>query len=280
METNSGVPKVPDGDELVALLRSPSGSDPFDHYLRFHAERISYLLRLLHPLVADQERRRGGQVRLLDVGPGHLTAALHYEFGTRLAIDTLGWRDDRVVGVGMVRRHVEFDLNDAQHVERWASAEPHDVVVLAEVLEHLYTAPSLVLACLACWVEPGGVLVVQTPNAVSLRKRVKLAVGRHPYEQIREDRTNPGHFREYTAGELVGLLGAAGFDVEATIHASYWRRRLAPGDGEGAPPRAVLARQAQHVADRVVSVLEDAYPPFRQGLTVVARRRAAPGPEM
>lgn len=86
-------------------------------------------------------------------------------------------------------QHVSFDLNDSQDPEHPPQVAPYDVVVMAEVIEHLYTAPTLVLTCVASWLVPGGRLVVQTPNAVALDKRVRLLCGRNPYESIR--RTQP-----------------------------------------------------------------------------------------
>jgi hypothetical protein len=54
-------------------------------------------------------------------------------------------------------------------------------IVFAEVIEHLFTAPELVLAYLHELLVPRGQLLLQTPNAASLRKRLKLALGRNPF---------------------------------------------------------------------------------------------------
>lgn len=48
-------------------------------------------------------------------------------------------------------------------------------------------------------------------------------MGRNPYELIRESRTNPGHFREYTLDELVNYAKQTGFSVESAEYCSYWR---------------------------------------------------------
>jgi hypothetical protein len=133
-------------------------------------------------------------------------------------VDTLGFDDPRFPR-GDAEEHFEFDLNDAQYMDRWLNVAPHDIVVMAEVIEHLYTAPKLVLACVASWLRPGGYVIVQTPNAVSLRRRLKLLAGRHPYEMIRDTRTNPGHFREYTVDELSQAAEFAGLSTEeVTLH--------------------------------------------------------------
>lgn len=93
------------------------------------------------------------------------------------------------------------------------------MVVFAEVIEHLYASPRLVLRFLHHLLSGAGVLLIQTPNAASLTKRVKLLAGSNPYEKIREDATNPGHFREYTASELREYASSEGFEV---IHCKHY----------------------------------------------------------
>ena len=172
-------------------------------YAMYHARRYVELLALLRRYV-------GSDTAVLDIGPGTLTGLIRRDFGR--PVDALGFCADESTPEG---RSYRFDLNDAQHEERWRRDLPsYDLVVMAEVIEHLYTAPRLVLLFLRTLLKPGGVLIVQTPNAASLHKRVKLLFGRNPYEMIREDSSNPGHFREYTRSELFSVAKEAGFAVE------------------------------------------------------------------
>ena len=94
--------------------------------------------------------------------------------------------------------HVQYDLNDLYHRERWPQIGPYDVIVMGEVIEHLYTGASTVLAGLATIVKPNGSLFLQTPNAAALHKRIQLAAGRNPYMSLEEERTDPPHFHEFT----------------------------------------------------------------------------------
>src|SRR5690606_31313997 len=131
-----------------------------------------------------------------------------------LVIDTLGF-DDRRFTPKPPTRHWQFDLNDVPVRDRWpAMAERYQLVLFFEVIEHLYTAPSQVLAFFYEILAPGGILLLSTPNALWLKNRVKLLTGRHPFEQIRENRQNPGHFREYTPAELRAVAATAGFRIE------------------------------------------------------------------
>jgi hypothetical protein len=129
--------------------------------------------------------------------------------------------------------------------------------VLTEVIEHLAVSPVAVLRRLGGWMLPGGVLVIQTPNALALHKRMRALFGRDPLGaggQLTGPSHNPGHFREYTLGELIEVGEAAGFEpIESSVR-NHFRH---PG---------ALAR-----AYDAVSALLPAG--TRQGITLYLRKR-------
>jgi SAM-dependent methyltransferase len=207
-------------------------------------------------------------MRVLDIGWSQLTHDISQQFSVR--VDALGFNEDGVIPTG---RYYHFDLNDCQYPARHRRDLPcYDAIIFAEVLEHLHTSPALVLGWLHGLLTPGGVLLVQTPNAVALPRRVKMFLGRNPYERIREDATNPGHFREYTAGELGEYARLVGLEVESVTINSYFDFRYAH--------HGQVTRR-----DRIVGAMKNlAYPwlprSMRPGLTAllrkpVARRQAA-----
>jgi hypothetical protein len=218
------------------------------HYLSFHQRRYRLLLEVVQDLLRDQDG-----ASILDVGPSFQTGLLRAL--PRLRVSTLGFEDLRFPPRSS-ETHVHCDLNDAQDPNRWpAVCEEFDGVVFAEVLEHLYTAPTLVLRMLGRFVRPGGWLLVQTPNAVRLSARARMVLGRNPFELIREDATNPGHFREYTLDELRHFGEQAGFRVERFAAAEYF---TPPGRARGV---------YRTLAGRLPSRL-------RSGLTIVYERPA------
>jgi Methyltransferase domain len=196
-------------------------------YLRFQAERYVHLLDDARCVVQRALRTcPGDPVRILDIGAAYQTELMRQWPG--VVVDTVGFADKRFPSRDG-ERHFEFDLNDAQDPDLWIAIQPYALIVMAEVIEHLYTSPRLVLSCLASWLQPGGYLIVQTPNAISLRRRVKMLLGRHPYEMIRDTRINPGHFREYTTGELKQVSAAAGLEVvKCSVH-NYFGHQGLPG---------------------------------------------------
>jgi len=176
-------------------------------YLRTHARRYSLLLELVSGLRPE---------RILVVGPSYESVLLR-ESIPGATVNTLGWQDHRFPLRGG-ERHVQHDLNDGSP----PALEPHDVVVCCEVIEHLHVSPVPVLRLLASALRPGGHLILQTPNATAFPKRLRMALGRNPYDPIRDEVDNPGHFHEYTVRELLAAVEAAGFEVVRWLTQNYF----------------------------------------------------------
>jgi SAM-dependent methyltransferase len=174
-------------------------------YRRYHERRY----RALMEVVAELRPQR-----VLNVGPMFETELLR---STGATVDTLGFANP-AFPAREGEHHIESDLNAPGP----AGDGSYDAIVMAEVIEHLHAAPAVVLRHLAGWLRPGGALVIQTPNAVALHKRLRMAAGRNPIEPIREDSSNPGHFHEYTLEELRGAAGAAGLEVCGVRTANYF----------------------------------------------------------
>jgi SAM-dependent methyltransferase len=205
------------------------------HYLAYHSRRYAALMLVVGKLAPQ---------RVLNVGPMFETRLLRE---TGAAVDTLGFPHP-LFPPGVGERHIEADLNELA-VDGDAS---YDAIVMAEVIEHLYTSPVTVLEALAGWMRPGGAIVLQTPNAVALHKRLRMLVGRNPIEPIRADRSNPGHFHEYTIGELRDAAREAGLELGGVRTENYFG--------------ASQAARAYAVAGRVLP------PSLRHGITLWLRR--------
>jgi trans-aconitate methyltransferase len=226
-------------------------------YIAYHAPRYAFLLHLLAELGVTASSK------VLDIGPSKLTALIGECFGT--AVDSLGSDSYPAVGDGT---HFVFDLNLSQNPACWRKDLPtYEFVVMAEVLEHLHTAPELVLAFIRTLLAENGVLILQTPNAASVQKRVKLLMGRNPYERIRLDSSNPGHFREYTISELTRMADPLGFSVEKWMTAFYFDARFAHHSAGHVEPQPFLGL----VKNSIYRILPTS---LREGITMVWRRRA------
>jgi 2-polyprenyl-3-methyl-5-hydroxy-6-metoxy-1,4-benzoquinol methylase len=111
----------------------------------------------------------------------------------------------------------------------------YDIIVCADVIEHLFDPSNLVSECFRILKE-GGVCIFLTPNLASLWNRYLLLRGRVPLghpgvaPMFKEDRNvNPGHSRIGTAIEWKSFLRAKGFVVSKVdgIWASRFSRIIA-----------------------------------------------------
>jgi hypothetical protein len=195
-------------------------------YLAAHGPRYDLLLRKVRELAPERPR-------ILDVGPSHEAALLADLPAT---VDRLGLLDPRFPPADG-EQHIEFDLRNAEHPERWPALDAYDVVVCAEVIEHLSMSPVHVLRLLRTAIPNGGWLVIQTPNAARISNRVRMLVGRNPFEMLRLSSSSPGHIREYTVAELLSMAREAGLEPGGWLTANYFVtgsrsnrviRRLAP----------------------------------------------------
>jgi SAM-dependent methyltransferase len=247
-------------EQLMAKEKLHIAAD-YPDYVDYHGRRFKYVVGKCVELCPQQK------TRVLDVGRSHLSALLleHYD-----SVWTLGFPIDdaegfahpagAVPGRKQYAGHIVFDLNDTQTIEVIPTDIRFNLIVFAEVIEHLHTAPELVLHALCNLLTDDGIIVCQTPNASALHKRITLLLGRNPYERLRIDARDPGHIREYTKRELIDAGRIAGLEPVAHEYAEYFGRH-------GSFPRKLAVRIHEYVA-RI-------FPSLSRGQTIVFRRREA-----
>jgi len=246
-------------------------------YLLGQAKRYAYLvneiekIRLLNP---------SKNIRILDIGPSFLTVLLK-ELFINDTIDTMGLNDGGQLPVSLnveASRNYYYDLNDAIYTDKWLKVENYDLVIMAEVIEHLFTAPSIVLGFIRSLMAENGYLVVQTPNAVALHKRIRMFMGKNPYELIRENRDNPGHFREYTKSELISIAQDCDFNVISAELENYFDYRIFGAsiqtsrgleEKQNGPFRKTILKLAGKGFNFIMNVSP---PSLKPGLTIMLRK--------
>ncbi len=113
-----------------------------------------------------------------------------------------------------------------------------DVIVNEAMIEHLKD-PKRFLATCSSLLNPGGYLLLTTPNIATLLKRFRFLLGRSPNwpieEFFRDGEQFTGHWREYTMKELVYMCEKSGFTVLETYNKNFlapykhwkqWRKNL------------------------------------------------------
>ena len=218
-------PAAPDGAALVGLYRDMADSA----YLAEEAGRRTMASRLLDLIAAHVPTGR-----LLDVGCGH-----------GLLLDEARSRGYAVVGLELSRAAaahardvLRLDVRELP-LEDFRADEGFDVVVLADVLEHLDDPVAGIDRCLEL-LRPDGVLCVVTPDPSSLTAR--LAGGRW-WGYL------PAHTCLLPRRTLRELLAARGLVIstDAPFTRTFTARRWVAGLGErmgrgGGIVRAVAAR--------------------------------------
>ena len=232
---------------------SLTAPDEWRLYAAYHRPRWDTLLELVAVHAPRPES-------ILDIGRSDLTRHLHERF--QVPVDSLGFEEDGPIATG---RNYQLDLNTVRTPDRLRRDLPqYDVVVFAEVVEHLPTSPRLVLDYLRTLLKPTGVMILQTPNAVALANRLQMLLGRNPYELILET-DNPGHFREYTAAELRSYAAQSGLDVVSLTYGSYFDMRYAHHTA-GVRERPVYGKIRNFINRKAPSSL-------RPGITMVMKPR-------
>jgi 2-polyprenyl-3-methyl-5-hydroxy-6-metoxy-1,4-benzoquinol methylase len=176
-------------------------------------------------IMAQLRRDRPGTPKVLDVGcgRGQLGGAIH-DLGYRVtgiernpeAAARAGGRLDEVVPI---------DLADPAVAEAALADRRFDVILFADVLEHL-PDPLAVLRFYLRFLAPGGRVIISLPNIACWDRRLALMLGRFDYADAGiMDRTHLRFFTFRTAGILVR---EAGLTVLSTSHAPGIARAFLP----------------------------------------------------
>lgn len=111
-----------------------------------------------------------------------------------------------------------------------------DVVLFCEVIEHLQNDPVKVLCEIKRILQPGGYLILTTPNVNRLENVCRMIAGANIYDPYSGYGPYGRHNREYNKHELARLLHFCGFEVEELFSADVHHNHAA----EYASPAAVM----------------------------------------
>src|SRR5262249_33972028 len=148
--------------------------------------------------------------RILDIGSGQFALLCRHLLAAKCDVADIDSRHT----AGLRRNDVGF-VQVAWTRPGLRVQEPYDLVVMAEVIEHVPRPPHLVFADLKGCLRPGGTLLVTTPNLYRFRNRVRMALGQPIFDLFRyPEMDRPlGHFLEYSREQIEWHLREAGFEI-------------------------------------------------------------------
>jgi 2-polyprenyl-3-methyl-5-hydroxy-6-metoxy-1,4-benzoquinol methylase len=184
--------------DLVPGLHYPPSED---RYIRACRARLDWTVQwLTHHGVA------GKSVLEIGIGVAGICCRL-------MGASTTAW-DVRTDFEGIAKalgiRLIHIDLSS---LGSWPSASDYDIVIFAEVLEHLPVPPIDVLKAVRAVLKPNGLLLLTTPNLVRLSNRIRMFMGKPLFAPFCREELVMGHVREYTLTEVESHATAAGFRV-------------------------------------------------------------------
>lgn len=193
-------------------------------------------------MVSDvRSRFRPESTRVLDIGCGiGYVSFLLSQFGYSVTA-TDSWRLPERDALFEKSRIGFFhaNLNDPAPLRPLPEAS-FEVVLLAEVWEHVLNWPLGLLHEIRRVMSPGGLLVLTTPNPSNLMNAVRLLLDRHSLwgtEAFIEKAKVVGdriidigdvHYREYRTAEVVAALAKAGLKVQSVRYMGMGASRAQP----------------------------------------------------
>jgi 2-polyprenyl-3-methyl-5-hydroxy-6-metoxy-1,4-benzoquinol methylase len=183
-------------------------TEDLNQYLANYTDFNDWLIRQRYELL----KRYFRGTTCLELGPatGEGTEYLVQHFPSVVAVDgsekVVQTLNERFAGRGFTGVHSYF--------EDLALEQRFDTVVLAHILEHV-DDPQSVLAVGRRMLAPGGVMIVDVPNGMSLHRQVGVEMGLlGSVTELHEGDLSIGHKRVYTPDTFREEIRQAGLGVQ------------------------------------------------------------------
>jgi len=178
------------------------------NYLKFHYKRFKILFSYIYNL------KQNGKV--LDIGTTPFTFFL--KENSNLEVFALDYNDllkNRTEELGIDFKSVDISKGDLPY-----NNDFFDIIIFAEVFEHIHSDPVRILKSVFQKLKPGGFLILGTPNLASFINRIKLVLNQPILDYPTWDEEVHGHDRIYVKKELQNYLNTAGYNIYKSKYSS------------------------------------------------------------
>jgi len=146
-----------------------------------------------------------------------------------------------------------------------------DLITIIDVTEHLPGSPFELFEEIKRVLKPGGVLVFGGPNSVSISKRLRMLIGKHPYILLESwlDRNYYSHYREYSKKDNIFIFEKLGFKNIKTFmvaEPTKTRARYHYFDNHK------LKFSFKLITLYILTILEILFPPLRSTIYCIAEK--------
>jgi len=164
---------------------------------------------------------KGGRILDFGAGPCDKTAVISCMGYECYAYDDLGddWvkQNGYIDKIRMFASRYDIKLSIAHEGYLPFNNNTFDMVMSHDVLEHLHDSPREVFNDLVELIKPGGYLFVTVPNAVNVRKRIRVLLGKTNMADFGSYYWYPdpwrGHVREYVRNDLELFSSYLGLEI-------------------------------------------------------------------
>lgn len=174
-----------------------------DSYLNnvFHKERTALVLSILERFFSSTGRRQGIE---LAAGSGTIAKKIQDMGADIVACDI----SDHALLLAQAKGLKTLRFNSSEHFP--LDDRSQDFVYAGELIEHLFDTRLFLAECFRI-LRPGGVLILTTPNLVTLKDRFRFLLGHSPRQVSPFHRYLYLHIRPFTRGTLEQGLLETGF---------------------------------------------------------------------
>lgn len=170
-------------------------------YLMDHIKRFKFLIKVLKNIFSEEKNQLK---KILIISPSFELELIHMEFPD-LILHSIGIR-----GIHLTGEHINYNLNEADISTLPSEVRDFDMVIMCEVIEHLVLSGKKVFKFISHLIKKNGYLIIQTPNAQSLRYKVK--------KNIKHER----HKCVYALEDLKNSASSTGFKLNKYYFRNYY----------------------------------------------------------